>query len=80
MWCFSNPRSRYQLPLSCQVGWSSILQLRTFFINILITFVGKKLMATFFFLFVLRGISESMDGQGCAILALEVAPKNLIFA
>ena len=25
------------------------------------------------------GVSESMDGQGCAILALEVVPKNLIF-
>ena len=24
------------------------------------------------------GVSESMDGQGCAILALEVVPKNLI--
>ena len=27
-----------------------------------------------------RGVSESMDGWGCAILALEVVPKNLIFA
>ena len=26
------------------------------------------------------GFSESMDGQGCAILALEVVPKNLILA
>ena len=26
-----------------------------------------------------EGVSESMDGQGCAILALEVIPKNLIF-
>ena len=26
------------------------------------------------------GVSESMDGWGCAILALEVVPKNLIFA
>ena len=26
------------------------------------------------------GGSESMDRQGCAILALEVVPKNLIFA
>ena len=26
------------------------------------------------------GVSELMDGQGCAILALEVVPKNLIFA
>ena len=26
-----------------------------------------------------EGVSESMDGQGCAILALEVVPKNLIF-
>ena len=25
------------------------------------------------------GVSESMDGWGCAILALEVIPKNLIF-
>ena len=25
------------------------------------------------------GVSESMDGWGCAILALEVKPKNLIF-
>ena len=25
------------------------------------------------------GVSESMDGQGCAILALEVVPKKLIF-
>ena len=25
------------------------------------------------------GGSESMDGRGCAILALEVVPKNLIF-
>ena len=25
-------------------------------------------------------ISESMGGQGCAILALELVPKNLIFA
>ena len=25
------------------------------------------------------GGSESMDGWGCAILALEVVPKNLIF-
>ena len=25
------------------------------------------------------GGSESMDGQGCAILALELVPKNLIF-
>ena len=24
-------------------------------------------------------VSESMDRQGCAILALEVVPKNLIF-
>ena len=36
MWRLSNPRGKYQLPLSCQVGWSSILRLRTFFINILI--------------------------------------------
>ena len=28
----------------------------------------------------LRGVSESMDGWGCAILALEVVPKNLILA
>ena len=28
----------------------------------------------------LRGVSELMDRQGCAILALEVVPKNLIFA
>ena len=27
-----------------------------------------------------RGVSESTDRRGCAILALEVAPKNLIFA
>ena len=27
-----------------------------------------------------RGVSESMDGQGCAILALELVLKNLIFA
>ena len=27
----------------------------------------------------LRGVSESIDRQGCAILALEVVPKNLIF-
>ena len=26
------------------------------------------------------GVSESMDGRVCAILALEVIPKNLIFA
>ena len=26
-----------------------------------------------------RGISESTDRRGCAILALEVVPKNLIF-
>ena len=26
-----------------------------------------------------RGVSESMDRRGCAILALEVVPKNLIF-
>ena len=26
------------------------------------------------------GVSESMDGRGCASLALEVVPKNLIFA
>ena len=26
------------------------------------------------------GGSESIDGRGCAILALEVVPKNLIFA
>ena len=25
------------------------------------------------------GVSESMDGQGCAILALEFVPINLIF-
>ena len=25
------------------------------------------------------GVSESMDGRECAILALEVVPKNLIF-
>ena len=25
------------------------------------------------------GVSELMDGWGCAILALEVVPKNLIF-
>ena len=25
------------------------------------------------------GVSESMDGRGCAILALKVVPKNLIF-
>ena len=27
-----------------------------------------------------RGVSELMDRRGCAILALEVIPKNLIFA
>ena len=27
-----------------------------------------------------RGVSELMDGRGCAILALKVVPKNLIFA
>ena len=27
-----------------------------------------------------RGVSESMDRRGCAILALELVPKNLIFA
>ena len=27
-----------------------------------------------------EGGSESIDGRGCAILALEVVPKNLIFA
>ena len=27
-----------------------------------------------------QGVSESMDRRGCAILALEVVPKNLIFA
>ena len=26
------------------------------------------------------GVSELMDGQRCAILALELVPKNLIFA
>ena len=26
------------------------------------------------------GVSESMDGRACAILALELVPKNLIFA
>ena len=26
------------------------------------------------------GVSESMDGRGCAILALELVAKNLIFA
>ena len=26
------------------------------------------------------GVSESMDGRGCAILALELVPKNLIFS
>ena len=26
------------------------------------------------------GVSELVDGRGCAILALEVEPKNLIFA
>ena len=26
------------------------------------------------------GVSESMDGRECAILALELVPKNLIFA
>ena len=36
MWRLSNPRGKYQLPLSCQVGWSSILRLRTFCINILV--------------------------------------------
>ena len=25
------------------------------------------------------GVSESMNGQGCAILAFELVPKNLIF-
>ena len=25
-----------------------------------------------------RGVSELMDGRGCAILALELVPKNLI--
>ena len=25
------------------------------------------------------GVSESMDGRGCAILALELEPQNLIF-
>ena len=25
------------------------------------------------------GVSELMDGRGCAILALELVPKNLIF-
>ena len=28
----------------------------------------------------LMGVSESMDGWGCAILALELVPQNLIFA
>ena len=27
----------------------------------------------------LRGVSELMDGWGCAILGLELVPKNLIF-
>ena len=27
-----------------------------------------------------RGVSESMDGRWCAILVLEVVPKNLILA
>ena len=26
------------------------------------------------------GVDKSMDGQGCAILALELVPKSLIFA
>ena len=26
------------------------------------------------------GVSESIDGQGCAILALELVSKNLILA
>ena len=26
-----------------------------------------------------QGVSELMDGRGCAILALELVPKNLIF-
>ena len=26
-----------------------------------------------------RGVSESMDGQGCAILALELVPKSFDF-
>ena len=26
------------------------------------------------------GVNESMDGRGCAILALELVPNNLIFA
>ena len=26
------------------------------------------------------GVSKSMDGWGCAILALQLVPKNLIFA
>ena len=25
------------------------------------------------------GVSESMDGRGCAILALELVPKNLFY-
>ena len=29
--------------------------------------------------YTLTGVSESTDGRGCAILALEVVPKNLIF-
>ena len=29
---------------------------------------------------ILRGVSELTDRQGCAILALKVVPKSLIFA
>ena len=44
----------------------------TFSVNIKTQLIEKKLGES--------GVSELMDGRGCAILALELVPKNLIFA
>ena len=44
------------------------------------TFERDKLLGFAWTFITLEGVSESMDGRGCAILALELVLKNLIFA
>ena len=53
-------------------------------IRMIILYNNRHLLKskTWITLFLTRGgggVSESMDGRGCAILALELVPKNLIF-
>ena len=44
--------------------------------------IAREFFKTFFWILTWGGggVSESMEGWGCAILALELVPKNLIFA